>query len=104
MNRRGFLGAILAGAAAPAVVKAESLMKIWVPPEPKIWTLSPIGKSPLEEFIAEHKKGIETSIFMAAPGLFIPGDLIQSKDKFNNIHTHLVVSINQFGMYQTKKL
>ncbi len=36
MNRRGFLGAILAAAAAPAIVKAESLMKIWVPPEPKI--------------------------------------------------------------------
>lgn len=28
MNRRGFLGAILAGAMAPAVVRASSLMKL----------------------------------------------------------------------------
>lgn len=28
MNRRGFLGAILAAAAAPVVVKAESLMRV----------------------------------------------------------------------------
>lgn len=31
MNRRGFLGAMLAAAAAPAIVRAESLMKIVVP-------------------------------------------------------------------------
>jgi len=30
-NRRGFLGAIFAAAAAPAIVRAESLMKIYVP-------------------------------------------------------------------------
>lgn len=28
MNRRGFLGAILAAAVAPAVVKAESIMRV----------------------------------------------------------------------------
>ncbi len=28
MNRRGFLGAILAAAAAPAIVRADSLMRI----------------------------------------------------------------------------
>jgi hypothetical protein len=32
-SRRGFLGAILAAAAAPAIVRAESLMKIYVPPQ-----------------------------------------------------------------------
>lgn len=37
-TRRGFLGAILAAAAAPAIVRTESLMKIWVPPAPKILT------------------------------------------------------------------
>lgn len=37
-NRRGFLGALLAAAAAPAIVKAESLMPIWVPATPKIIT------------------------------------------------------------------
>lgn len=31
MNRRGFLGAMLAAAVAPAFVKAESLMPLWVP-------------------------------------------------------------------------
>lgn len=37
MNRRGFIGAILAAAAAPAVVKASSLMK-WVPTESGLLT------------------------------------------------------------------
>jgi hypothetical protein len=32
LNRRGFLGALLAASAAPAFVKAESLMKLYVPP------------------------------------------------------------------------
>ena len=31
MQRRGFLNLILASAAAPAIVKADGLMKIWVP-------------------------------------------------------------------------
>ena len=31
MNRRGFLSALLAAGAAPAIVRAESLMKIVVP-------------------------------------------------------------------------
>ena len=32
MNRRGFLAAMLGAAMAPAVVKAENIMKIWTPP------------------------------------------------------------------------
>lgn len=36
MNRRGFLGSMLAAASAPAIVRAENLMKIVVPPEKKI--------------------------------------------------------------------
>lgn len=32
-NRRGFLWAMFAAAAAPAIVRAESLMKIYVPPQ-----------------------------------------------------------------------
>lgn len=31
MQRRGFLGAMLAGAVAPAFVKPASLMPLWVP-------------------------------------------------------------------------
>lgn len=37
-TRRGFLGAILAAAAAPAIIKAGSLMPIYVP-KPEILTL-----------------------------------------------------------------
>ncbi len=33
MQKRGFLKLILASAAAPAIIKADSLMKIWVPPQ-----------------------------------------------------------------------
>lgn len=33
LTRRGFLGSMLALGAAPAVVRAESLMKLWVPPQ-----------------------------------------------------------------------
>ena len=32
MNRRGFLGAMLAAAASPAIVRASSLMPIYTPP------------------------------------------------------------------------
>jgi len=33
MNRRGFLKSILAAAVAPAIVRVESLMPLWTPPE-----------------------------------------------------------------------
>lgn len=36
LQRRSFIGGILALAAAPAIVRPESLMKIWVPPEREI--------------------------------------------------------------------
>ena len=36
MNRRHFLNIIAAGLAAPAVVKAENIMRIWTPPEQAI--------------------------------------------------------------------
>lgn len=37
-NRRAFLFGAAATLAAPAVVRAESLMKLWVPPTP-VWTM-----------------------------------------------------------------
>lgn len=40
MNRRGFLGGLIGVVAAPAVVRAESLMKIWVPPSNVVLPLS----------------------------------------------------------------
>ena len=36
MTRRQFLKTAAAAVAAPAIVKAENIMPIWVPPEPKI--------------------------------------------------------------------
>jgi hypothetical protein len=33
MTRRGFLGAMLAACAAPAIVRADNIMKVFVPPE-----------------------------------------------------------------------
>lgn len=41
-TRRGFLTGILALGAAPAIVRAESLMRLWVPPQELLvadWTL-----------------------------------------------------------------
>jgi hypothetical protein len=35
-SRRGFLLGIGAALAAPAIVRADSLMKLWVPPKPKL--------------------------------------------------------------------
>lgn len=42
MNRRGFLGAMLAAAAAPAIVRASSLMPIYVPPQEILYEDTPI--------------------------------------------------------------
>lgn len=36
ITRRGFLTSMLALGAAPAIVRAESLMRLWVPPQ-KLW-------------------------------------------------------------------
>ena len=46
ITRRSFLGAMLAAAAGPAIVRAASLMPVkplWVPPEPR-W----LGYAPLK--------------------------------------------------------
>jgi hypothetical protein len=40
LNRRGFLAGMLAAAAAPAIVRAESMMRLYVPPQsivPVLW-------------------------------------------------------------------
>lgn len=44
MNRRGFLSALLSAGAAPAIVRADSLMRI-VPLEVEVLTLDQIRKS-----------------------------------------------------------
>lgn len=45
MNRRNFLKSMIVLGAAPAIVSAGSLMKIWVPPEKKVMTLADWAKN-----------------------------------------------------------
>lgn len=42
-TRRGFLAAMLAASAAPAIVRAGSLMPIWVPPQGLVLLSSGLG-------------------------------------------------------------
>lgn len=46
ITRRGLITGIAAALAAPAIVKADSLMKLWVPPEPKIIIGTDISLNP----------------------------------------------------------
>jgi hypothetical protein len=41
MSRRGFIGSILALGAAPAIVRADSLMRVYVPRGPTVLRLEP---------------------------------------------------------------
>jgi len=69
MDRRGFLAGIFATATAPAIVRAESLMKIWVP-EQKIITgqeiMAKYHNMSLEEIVTAtilaHKEEIVRNI------------------------------------------
>jgi|LakMenEpi03Aug12_release.lakeMendotaPanAssembly.Ray.scaffolds.fasta_scaffold2345287_1 hypothetical protein len=44
VSRRGFLTGMLALGAAPAIVRAESLMRLWVPPQ-EVLTLDAIRRA-----------------------------------------------------------
>lgn len=46
MNRRGFLGTMVGVIAAPAVVRAENLMKLWVPRDPATWVGIDLASTP----------------------------------------------------------
>lgn len=65
MNRRGFLGTILALGAAPAIVRADSLMRIIVPGRPILdvdyinW-ITKEALANLENNLAFHNSGIIT--------------------------------------------
>ena len=67
MNRRGFIGAIIGAAAAPAIVRASSLMPI-VPRAGYVWTSYGMGFNAVSfsEMVAltltRHKMDIESSI------------------------------------------
>lgn len=63
MNRRGFLGGLLV---APAVVRAESLTKLWAPPERVVvWKSAQPG---LSYILAKEEQGVHLS----PSGLFFP--------------------------------
>lgn len=56
MDRRGFLGTMLALGAAPAIVRAESLMKIVVPKRDLLYEGRPIRQGIYGiEFVEEHE-------------------------------------------------
>ena len=56
MNRRGFLSSIILAAAAPAIVRAGSLMRV-VPRDTAILQLAPID-SPLQYTLSWHQKAV----------------------------------------------
>jgi hypothetical protein len=43
VTRRGFLGAILAAAIAPAIVRSTSIMPLWLPRDPATWVDAAAG-------------------------------------------------------------
>jgi hypothetical protein len=57
VNRRGFLGSILAAAVAPAIVRADSLMRI-VPRDTTILTLEDVIRAKMNEL----KKDIDRQL------------------------------------------
>jgi hypothetical protein len=58
MNRRGFLNGILATAIAPAIVRSESLMKIWVPSQEIVVA---------DNMAMMHAREIERALFFGTP-------------------------------------
>lgn len=67
MNRRSFLQACLVAASAPAFVRAESLMKLWIPPEQRILKLWGDGwhddTAALQRLI-DLSKGMDTPVLI----------------------------------------
>lgn len=83
-SRRGFLSAILAGAAAPAVVKAASLMKM-VPTESGILTYD-LNPDSLERMIINIREDID----LKPTQLIVPAYLANLA--LSMIHTKKVMS------------
>lgn len=57
MDRRGFMGSILALATAPAIVRADSLMRV-IPVETKILSLDDIIRRRMAEIKADLERAI----------------------------------------------
>ena len=75
MNRRGFLSGILASTAAPAIVRADSLMKIVVPQqglEPwQLWTSWWVDRARAQDMTVIYRR--------TAGGFLVPAEF---SDKF----------------------
>lgn len=69
IDRRGFLGAILAAAAAPAFVKAGTLMPLWVPKAPGPLLLYP----QLGDMTAVVQAALDRAYEIGAKVMFMPG-------------------------------
>ena len=83
-SRRGFLSSILAGAAAPAVVKAASLMKL-VPTESGILTYKMAGRYDLNEDSLEQMMiNVRKDIDLRPSKLLVPATMMQEALKILN--------------------
>ena len=83
-SRRGFLSAIFAGAAAPAVVKAASLMKL-VPTESGILTYKMAGRYDLNEDSLEQMMiNVRKDIDLRPSKLLVPATMMQEALKILN--------------------
>lgn len=60
VGRRGFLIGLGAAIAAPAIVRADSLMKLWVPPAPEII----VPRITMEQTMVNALGDFETGWFM----------------------------------------
>jgi hypothetical protein len=82
-TRRSFLGAMLAACAAPAVVKSDSLMKLWVPPKRAIQVMR-VGVYDAAqiampaEWVDAHARDLERSILFGANHGLLVGDVIRT--------------------------
>ena len=84
-TRRGFLGMLLASAAAPAIVKAESLMKIIVPRNPLIDELERFSAGRHDDYLDAVYKATEryTTGWTDARGIFatsLAASILQTKE------------------------
>ena len=77
MDRRSFLKVMLAAASAPAIVRADSLMKIWVPPTEALIVYPENAKlTEFELFLIQHVKDVERAILFGYPNKYTPNPFI----------------------------
>ena len=77
-NRRGFFGSMLAAAMAPAIVRSESLMKIYVPPQ-EIVRLDLTEANLYKELSARYSHSLTKSCLLTRQQ--VTDDLLRSMNK-----------------------